>query len=83
MLSDEGNSRNLGEKTKKITFQKIEILKFQFSTEHSLTFPHLIAKTASPGPIISVPTLGSWEYDDFKWKMRKTLRGVNYFPCTL
>ena len=28
----------------------------------------LIGKTASPGPVVSVPTLGSWEYDDFSWK---------------
>ena len=26
--------------------------------------PRRIAKTASPGPVVSVPTLGSWKYDD-------------------
>ena len=30
-----------------------------------LNFPRLVAKTASPGPEVSVPTLGSWEYHDF------------------
>ena len=27
-----------------------------------MNFTHPIAKTASPGPVVSVPTLGSWKY---------------------
>ena len=36
-----------------------------------LNFHHLIAETASPGPEVSVPTLGSWKYDDLICKIPK------------
>ena len=56
------------------------IFKFQFFHVTPLNFPHLIAKTASPGPIVSVPTPGSWEYGDFICKIPKNPPGVgNYF----
>ena len=42
----------------------LEILKFQFFHFIPLNFHHLIAETASPGPVVLVPTLGSWKYDD-------------------
>ena len=29
-----------------------------------LNFIHLIAQTASPGPVVPVPTLGSWIEED-------------------
>ena len=34
----------------------------------SLNFHHLVAKTTSPDPKMSVPILGSWKYHDYKWK---------------
>ena len=37
---------------------------FQFFHVTPLNFHHLIAEIASPGPVVSVPTLGSWKYDD-------------------
>ena len=40
------------------------ILKFQFFHFIHLNFTHLIAKIASPGPVASVPTLGSWIEED-------------------
>ncbi len=45
----------------------LEILKFlifRFFRFTPLNFHHLIAETASPGPEVSVPTPGSWKYDD-------------------
>ena len=54
--------------SKKYKFQYcFEILKFlivRFFRFTPLNFHHLIAETASPGPEVSVPTLGSWKYDD-------------------
>ena len=35
---------------------------FQLFGFTPLNFPRLVVKTASPGPEVSVPTLGSWEY---------------------
>ena len=45
-------------------FKCLKYYFFQFSTCNSLNFPRLTIKTASPGAIISVPTLGSLEYYD-------------------
>ena len=42
--------------------QNLKILKIQFSHSNSLNFPSLVAKTASPGPVVPVPTLGSWKF---------------------
>ena len=49
-----------------------------------MNFHHLIAETASPGPEVSVPTLGSWKYDDLICKIPKNnLGGAGFFlPCT-
>ncbi len=44
---------------------------FQCFHCNSLNFLRLVAKTASPGPEVSVPTLGAWEYHDFTRKMQK------------
>ena len=45
-----------------------------------MNFPHLIAKTASPGPIVSVPAPGSWKYGDFICKIpKKPSGGGNLF----
>ena len=49
-------------KTILVIFKNFEIFKFQFFGFTPLNFHHLIVKTASPGPEVSVPTLGSWEY---------------------
>ena len=45
-----------------IIFKKFKLFKFQFFRFTPLNFPRLAEKTASPGPEVSVPTLGSWEY---------------------
>ena len=54
-----------------VIFEIFKSFKFQFSHSNSLNFPRLVAKTASPGPEVSVPTPGSWEYHDFIWKIQK------------
>ena len=46
-------------------FESFEISKFQFFGFISLNYPRLTVKTASPGPIVSVATPGSWECHDF------------------
>ena len=56
----------------------LKFFNFQFFHVTPLNFPHLIAKTASPGPIVSVPTPGSWEYGDFICKMQKTSWGGTF-----
>ena len=48
-----------------VIFQNFEILKFHVFLSVSLNFTILTAKTASPGPVVPVPILGSWEYADF------------------
>ena len=50
---------------------------FQISVFYAtpLNYACLIIKTASPGPIVSVPTPGSWEFHDFPWKTLKNLPG--------
>ena len=64
-------------KKKIVTFKNFEIFKFQFVGFISLNFPRLMLKTASPGPIVSVATPCSWEYDDMK--NTKNPPGGNYF----
>ena len=46
-----------------------EIFQIQFFHVTPSNFARLIVKTASPGPIVWVPTLGSWKYDDLIWKI--------------
>ena len=58
----EPRHRMWGKKKILIIFENFEIFKFQFFGFTPLNFHHLIVKTASPGPEVSVPTLGSWEY---------------------
>ena len=58
--------------------QFLEILTFlisRFFRFTPLNFHHLIAEAASPGPIVSVPTPGSWEYGDFICKTAKKPSG--------
>ena len=50
----------------------MKFLIFRFVRFTFLNFHHLIAETASPGPEVSVPTLGSWKYDDLICKIQKT-----------
>ena len=52
-----------------------KISKFQFVHVTPSNFACLIVKTASPGPIVSVPTLGSWKYDDLICKIPKNPPG--------
>ena len=47
------------------------------------SFIILIAKTASPGPVVPVPTLGSWEFVDLFMKNNKNPPGVNFFPASV
>ena len=65
-------------KQNKIWNLPFEILKFQFSLWNSSNSPHLVATTASPDPIVSVPTLGSWEYCDFMWKTQKSYSEIKF-----
>ena len=62
-------------KDKKEIKKKVSIcfgfFKFQFFHVTPSNFACLIVKTASPGPIVSVPTLGSWKYDDLICKIPK------------
>ena len=54
--------KNQKEKKEKLIISIFfEIFEFQFFHVTPLNFPRLIAKTASPGPTVSVPTPGSWE----------------------
>ena len=48
-----------------IIFKMFEHFKFQFFRFTPLKFPRLVVKTASPGPVVSVPTPGSCESHDF------------------
>ena len=68
-------------------FWNVWILVFHVTPSN---FVCLVVKTSSPGPIVSVPTLGSWEYDDFIWKwLRKpsgggifsSVYGISFFQC--
>ena len=36
-----------------------------------MNFTHLIAKTASPGPVVPVPSLGSWRFLNPRLKFKK------------
>ena len=47
-----------------------------------MTSPHLVAKTSSPGPVVSAPILGSCKYDDFMFKklQEKEVLVVARFP---
>ncbi len=56
-------------------FMLFELINFQFVYVTPSNFAFLIAKTVSSGPIVSVPTTGSWKYDDLMFKIPKTLRG--------
>ena len=44
---------------------------FQFFHVTPSNFPRLAVKTASPGPVVSVPTPGSCVSHDFIWKIPK------------
>ena len=57
------------------------MFKFQLFHFIPLNFPRLVAKTASPGPEVSVPTLDSWDYRDFIWEIIKDPPGGEFvFP---
>ena len=45
--------------------QSMKPLKFRIFNRNTGFASNLIAKTASPGPVVSVPTQGSWKFDDF------------------
>ena len=52
-------------------YNSFEFLKFQFFHVTPSNSVCLVTKTASSGPEVSVPTLGSWKYDDLTCKMTK------------
>ena len=53
------------------------ILQIQCFQVIPLNFTHLIAKTASPGPVVPVPILGSWKFGDRRQKPENTLLFLN------
>ena len=76
-------------KKKKITnktlyvFKHFEIFKFQFFHVTPSNFPHLIVKTASPGPVVSVPTPGSCESHDLTLRSVSSLWSTYYLVVVL
>ena len=55
------------------------VLKIQLFQLIPSNFTHPITKTASPGPAASVPTQGSWKFDDLLWQMLKA-KSLSVYP---
>ena len=80
LLSDPMENHHFPGKIGKIkfdNFEKIGILKSELFQVTPSKFAHPIAETASPGPVVSVPTQGSWKFDDFL-TLRTTTLGLPF-----
>ena len=64
---------------KSTILNNFEMFKLELFHVTPSNFKCLILKAASPGPEVSVPTLGSWKYDDLICKIQENPPG-GFFP---